>query len=142
MKKLLLLIPILLTSCVTTQQQLVQDALPAVPTAVSVAGTIALNLGVKDAAQRQSIANQMYAVAVAIRSLSSGAGPDPASFNAALKSFTGHDSQMDGVISAVGSLWSAYFPSVQGDPKLALDILEALAQGAEKTAENVLKLQQ
>lgn len=131
------LLAFVLFGCATTPREIVQDALPAIPTAVSVAGTLALNLGVKDADQRKALSAQMYAVAVAVRSLSGGSAPTPEQVGAAVASFTGKNVALDGVVKAVGSIWRAYFPSIQGDPKLALQILEAIAQGAEQCAKNV-----
>jgi xanthosine utilization system XapX-like protein len=131
----------LLVGCITTQTNLVQDALPAIPMAVSIAGTLALNLGVKDASQRQIISNQMYAVAVAIRSLAGGTAPTPDSVKNAVSSFTGKDPSIDGVVNAIGSIWAAYYPSIKGDPSLALQFLEEIAKGSEQAAKNVGNIQ-
>lgn len=138
----LLLLPFLIFTqgCTTTQTSMIDDALPAIPTVVNVAGTLAMNLAIKDDAERQAVSNEMYAVASAVRTLMNGTAPTPDKVTEICYAFGGKDPKLQGVIEAIGSIWDAYYPSIKGDPATAMKILEAIAEGSEKAAKNVMNV--
>jgi len=132
----------LLCSCQTTSpRQAVSDSIPYIQPITEAISVAALTLGIKDESERTEVANQMYAIAVGVRSLSGGAVPTTEQLQAAIISFGGSRSRYASLAQSVAGLYSSYFQSVKGDPKLVLDVLEQLARGCENAAAQVAKLE-
>lgn len=92
-----------------------------------------LMLAVSDA-ERANAANYLYSVAAAVRSLSGGKVPTADELSAAIKLFTPNGSKWVLLATNLTSIWGAIYPKLQGNSKLALQYLEAIASGAEDAA--------
>ncbi len=121
------------TGCATTQQD-VHDSLPIITSATEIASGVVLQFAVKDTATRQEIAAQMYGVASAVRTLSGGAVPSVEQFKATILSFTPKYPHWVDLSASLSSVYATYFVQIKGDPKLALEVLEAIARGVENGA--------
>jgi hypothetical protein len=112
----------------------VEAALPLVRTGAAVATGAVLDFGVQQSATRARLANEMYAAASAVYSLSGGTFPTPAQFSQSVLAFGGTqaDANYAQFSSAIGALYAAYYPKlVTGDTKTATDLLNAIAGGIE-----------
>lgn len=121
-----------LTSTVATAT--IESALPYVRTGAAVATGAVLNFAVKQNETRTRLANEMYAAASAVYSLSAGTFPTPAQLQASILAFGG--SQVDvnymQFSTAIGGLYASYYSKlVAGDAKTAADLLNAIAGGIE-----------
>lgn len=87
---------------------------------------------------RIETANYVYAVAHAVRSLSGGKVPTPAELTAAIRVFTPNGGKWVTLGTNISSIYGALYPRIQGDPKLALQYLEAIAAGCEDAASSFL----
>jgi hypothetical protein len=108
--------------------------LPLVRTGAAVATGAVLDFAVKQTGTRERLANEMYAAASAVYSLSGGTFPTPAQFQANILVFGGTqtDANYAQFSSAIGALYAAYYPKlVTGDSKTATDLLNAIAGGIE-----------
>ncbi len=119
------------TGCVTT------DTLPMITSGTELASGAVLQFAVKDTATRQEIANQMYGVAQAVRTLSGGQVPTVAQFKSTILSFTPKYPHWVDLSASLSSVYASNFSRIQGDPKLALEVLEAIAQGVENGAARI-----
>jgi hypothetical protein len=109
-------------------------ALPLVRTGAAVATGAVLDFAVKQSATRARLANEMYAAASAVYSLSGGTFPTPSQFSQNILAFGGTqaDASYAQFSSAIGALYAAYYPKlVTGDTKTATDLLNAMAGGIE-----------
>ncbi len=118
----------------TTSAAEIEAALPLIRTGASVATGAVLDFAVKQSGTRMRLANEMYAAASAVYSLSGGAFPTPAQFESGILAFGG--SQADAgyaqFSTAIAGLYAAYYPKlVTGDTKTAADLLNAIAGGIE-----------
>jgi hypothetical protein len=112
----------------------IEAALPLVRTGAGVATGAVLDFAVKQASTRTRLANEMYAAASAVYSLSGGTFPTPAQFSASILAFGGTqaDANYAQFASAIGALYAAYYPKLDtGDTKTATDLLNAIAGGIE-----------
>ena len=112
----------------------IEAALPLVRTGASVATGAVLDFAVKQSSTRTRLANEMYAAANAVYSLSGGTFPAPGQFQTSILAFGG--SQADAgyaqFSTAIAGLYAAYYPKlVTGDTKTATDLLNAIAGGIE-----------
>jgi hypothetical protein len=117
-----------------TSSAAVESALPLVRTGAAVAAGAVLDFGVKQAGTRTRLANEMYAAASAVYSLSGGTFPTPAQFQASVLAFGGSeaDANYAQFAGAIGALYAAYYPKLDtGDAKTATDLLNAIAGGIE-----------
>jgi hypothetical protein len=138
MKRILIIALLGLTSCGTIEpRQAIQDSLPYLPTATSIAAGLIVNLSVSDVEKRQEVYDYMYTWAVAVRSLSGGQAPTVDQFKEIIGKYAPSQAGWADVATALSSVYATYYPSIQGDPKLALQVLEAIAKGCEQTAEKV-----
>ncbi len=122
------------TTTSTTGSATVEAALPLVRTGAAVATGAVLDFAVKQAATRTRLANEMYAAANAVYSLSGGTFPAPAQFQTAILAFGGSqaDANYAQFTSAIAGLYAAYYPQlVTGDAKTGSDLLNAIAGGIE-----------
>jgi hypothetical protein len=112
----------------------IEAALPLVRTGAAVATGAVLDFAVTQNHTRTRLANEMYAAANAVYSLTGGTFPTPAQFSANILAFGGTqaDANYAQFASAIGALYAAYYPKlVTGDTKTATDLLNAIAGGIE-----------
>ena len=112
----------------------IEAALPLIRTGASVATGAVLNFAVKQSSTRTRLANEMYAAANAVYSLSGGTFPTPAQFQSSILAFGGSqtDANYAQFASAISALYSSYYAKlVTGDAKTATDVLNAIAGGIE-----------
>ena len=117
-----------------TASAVIEAALPLIRTGASVATGAVLDFAVKQSGTRTRLANEMYAAANAVYSLSGGTFPTPAQFQSSILAFGG--SQADAgyaqFSTAIAGLYAAYYPKlITGDGKTASDLLNAIAGGIE-----------
>jgi hypothetical protein len=122
------------SSAGATASAVIEAALPLIRTGASVATGAVLDFAVKQSGTRTRLANEMYAAANAVYSLSGGTFPAPAQFESSILAFGG--SQTDAgyaqFSTAIAGLYTAYYPKlVTGDTKTATDLLNAIAGGIE-----------
>ena len=122
------------TAASTTTATTIEAALPFVRTGAAVAAGAVLDFAVTQSSTRTRLANEMYAAANAVYSLSGGTFPTPAQFQSGIVTFGG--SQTDAgyaqFSTAIAGLYAAYYPKLAtGDTKTATDLLNALAGGIE-----------
>jgi hypothetical protein len=104
-----------------------------------------LDFAVQQSGTRTRLANEMYAAASAVYSLSGGTFPTPAQFSANILAFGG--SQADANYAqfslAIGALYAAYYPKlITGDTKTATDLLNAIAGGIEDATASYVSVAQ
>ena len=117
-----------------TTSAVIEAALPLVRTGAAVATGAVLDFAVKQSGTRTRLANEMYAAANAVYSLSGGSFPSPAQFQANILAFGGSetDANYAQFSTAIAGLYAAYYPKlVTGDTKTATDLLNAIAGGIE-----------
>jgi len=122
------------SSAGATASAVIEAALPLIRTGAAVATGAVLDFAVKQSSTRTRLANEMYAAANAVYSLSGGTFPAPAQFQSGILAFGG--SQTDAgyaqFSTAIAGLYAAYYPKlVTGDAKTATDLLNAIAGGIE-----------
>jgi hypothetical protein len=117
-----------------TASAVIEAALPLIRTGASVATGAVLDFAVKQSSTRTRLANEMYAAANAVYSLSGGSFPSPAQFQSNILAFSGSqaDANYAQFSTAIAGLYAAYYPKmVTGDAKTATDLLNAIAGGIE-----------
>jgi hypothetical protein len=118
----------------TTASTMIEAALPLIRTGASVATGAVLDFAVQQSSTRSRLANEMYAAANAVYSLSGGEFPDPAQFQANILAFGGSqtDASYAQFSTAIAALYASYYPKlITGDTKTATDLLNAIAGGIE-----------
>jgi hypothetical protein len=117
-----------------TASALIEAALPLIRTGASVATGAVLDFAVQQSSTRTRLANEMYAAASAVYSLSGGTFPTTAQFQANILAFGGSqtDASYAQFATAISSLYASYYPKLaSGDAKTATDLLNAIAGGIE-----------
>ena len=102
-------------------------------------GSRAADFAVKQSSTRTRLANEMYAAANAVYSLSGGTFPAPAQFESSILAFGGSqtDASYAQFSTAIAGLYSSYYPKlVTGDTKTATDLLNAIAGGIEDATQS------
>ncbi len=123
----------------TTASVVIEAALPLIRTGASVATGAVLDFAVKQSGTRTRLANEMYAAANAVYSLSGGTFPAPAQFESSVLAFGGSQADADYAqfATAIAGLYASYYPKlVTGDTKTATDVLNAIAGGIEDATES------
>ena len=118
----------------STTSAAIEAALPLIRTGAAVATGAVLDFAVKQSSTRTRLANEMYAAANAVYSLSGGTFPAPAQFEATIVAFGGSqaDANYAQFSTAIAALYAAYYPKLAaGDAKTAADLLNAIAGGIE-----------
>ena len=118
----------------STASSVIEAALPLIRTGAAVATGAVLDFTVQQASTRTRLANEMYAAASAVYSLSGGSFPTPDQLQNTITSFGGSetDASYAQFSSAIASLYAAYYPKLaSGDAKTAADLLNAVAGGIE-----------
>jgi hypothetical protein len=117
-----------------TTSAVIEAALPLIRTGASVATGAVLDFAVKQSSTRTRLANEMYAAANAVYSLSGGTFPAPAQFESNILAFGGSqtDASYAQFSTAIAGLYASYYPKlITGDTKAATDLLNAIAGGIE-----------
>jgi hypothetical protein len=118
----------------STGAAVIEAALPLIRTGAAVATGAVLDFAVQQSSTRTRLANEMYAAASAVYSLSGGTFPTAAQFQTTVLAFGGSqsDAGFAQFASAVSSLYAAWYPKLAtGDAKTAGDLLNAIAGGIE-----------
>jgi hypothetical protein len=118
----------------STASSVIEAALPLIRTGAAVATGAVLDFAVNQSSTRTRLANEMYAAASAVYSLSGGTFPSPAEFESGILAFGGSqtDASYAQFSTAIAALYAAYYPKlVTGDTKTASDLLNAIAGGIE-----------
>jgi hypothetical protein len=127
------------TSTTSTAAAAIESALPLIRTGAAVATGAVLDFAVNQTGTRTRLANEMYAAANAVYSLSGGTFPSPAQFEASIVAFGGSqtDASYAQFSTAIAGLYAAYYPKlVTGDTKTATDLLNAIAGGIEDATQS------
>jgi hypothetical protein len=123
----------------STASALIEAALPIIRTGAAVAAGAVLDFTVQQASTRTRLANEMYAAASAVYSLSGGTFPTPAQLESTVTSFGGSqaDASYAQFSSAIASLYAAWYPKLAtGNAKTASDLLNAVAGGIEDATQS------
>jgi hypothetical protein len=118
----------------STTSATIEAALPLVRTGAAVATGAVLDFAVTQSSTRTRLANEMYAAASAVYSLSGGSFPTPTQFQSNIVAFGGSqtDASYAQFSTAIAGLYSSYYPKlITGDTKTATDLLNAIAGGIE-----------
>lgn len=140
---LILLIAVLplffLTGCATgpvTGEQVtstVEKAVPYIRPAAALVCSSVLNLAVSDS-DRVEKANYIYAVAKAVNSLAGGQVPTKDQLESTIKLWAPDKAHWASLANSIASVYGGVYSQVKGNPKLALEVLEAIAAGCEDAA--------
>jgi hypothetical protein len=117
-----------------TGSALIEAALPFIRTGAAVATGAVLDFAVNQSGTRTRLANEMYAAASAVYSLSGGTFPTTTQFQSTVLAFGGSqtDAGFAQFAGAISSLYAAYYPQLAtGSAKTASDLLNAIAGGIE-----------
>jgi len=139
----LIFLPLIITSCATTQpgdsnntaQTAVENALPYIAPAVTLACTVVLEqaLTPEDRVQKAIMINH---VAVIVESLTRGTAPSPDQLKKALTDYLPTEkTHWVNYVKAVKDIYAAQFIRINGDTKLAVDVLNAIAKGCKDATE-------
>jgi len=123
----------------STASSIIEAALPLVRTGAAVATGAVLDFAVKQSSTRTRLANEMYAAANAVYSLSGGTFPAPAQFESSILAFGGSetDASYAQFSTAIAGLYASYYPKLAtGDTKTATDLLNAIAGGIEDATQS------
>lgn len=133
-----LLLCICLVGCVTTPRQTLEDSLPFIPGATSLASGIVIKFALTNAAEQREVADSMYAVAHGVRSLMNGTVPSTTELRATITQFAPSAAHWADLSTSLGSIYSGFYGKIDGDPKLAMQVLEAIARGCELAASQII----
>jgi hypothetical protein len=126
-------------STTSTASAVIEAALPLVRTGAAVATGAVLDFTVQQSSTRTRLANEMYAAASGVYSLSGGSFPTPAQLQGTITTFGGSsaDASYAQFSSAIASLYAAWYPKlITGDAKTAGDLLNAVAGGIEDATQS------
>ena len=144
---------ILLTSCATnnggnsgdstggtttTAAQKVEAALPYIKPAVSLACTAVLEAAVSDS-DRAEKAKLIHDVAKVVRGLSAGAVPSVQDLDKAVADFLPQKTHWTNFANSLGDVYGNLFRQINGDPALALKVLNAIADGCVSATEGYIQ---
>jgi hypothetical protein len=127
------------TASTSTASAIIEAALPLIRTGAAVATGAVLDFTVQQSGTRTRLANEMYAAASAVYSLSGGSFPTPTQLQGTIAAFGGSqaDANYAQFSAAIASLYAAYYPKlVTGDAKTAGDVLNAVAGGIEDATQS------
>jgi hypothetical protein len=123
----------------STASTVIEAALPLIRTGAAVATGAVLDFAVQQGSTRTRLANEMYAAASAVYSLSGGSFPTPAQLQSTIATFGGSqaDANYAQFSAAIAGLYASYFPKLAtGDAKTASDLLNAVAGGIEDATQS------
>jgi len=144
----LILVPFLLVGCATnnsgnggsdvggtTPKQAVENALPYIAPAVTLACTVVLEqaLSPEDRAEKAKMINN---VATIVESLTRGSTPTPDQLQKALTDYLpAEKTHWSKYVAALKDIYAAQFARLDGDAKLGIDVLNAIAKGCKTATE-------
>lgn len=142
----ILALPLIITGCATTggggsdvggttPKQAVENALPYIAPAVTLACTVVLEQAVspEDRAEKGKMINN---VATIVESLTRGATPTPDQLQKALTDYLpAEKTHWAKYIVALKDIYAAQFAKLDGDAKLGVDVLNAIAKGCKTATE-------
>ena len=102
-----------------------------IATAIVCSNTLNFAVNEKD---RTEVANYIYSVAHGVRTLTAGRVPSPEELKATIELFTPDASRWVFLGTSISSVYGGIHSQIKGDPKLALEYLEAIASGCEDAA--------
>ena len=144
---------ILLTSCATnnggnsgdstggttsTPAQKVEAALPYIKPAVTLACTAVLEAAVSPE-DRAEKAKMIHDVAKVVRGLSSGSVPSVQDLDNAVAGFLPQKTHWTNFANSLGDVYQNLFRQINGDPALALKVLNAIADGCVAATEGYIQ---
>ena len=145
------LIPFLVAGCSTTNTgggngsstipatESVKAAIPYIAPAVTLACTVVLEqaLSPEDRVEKAKMINH---VATIVESLTRGATPTPEQLQSALTDYLPQEKTHWAVyVNAVKDIYATQFNRLDGDSKLAVDILNAIAKGCKDATSSYVK---
>jgi len=116
------------TTPAASTQDKIEKALPYVKPAVSLACSAVLEAAVSPS-DRVEKARMIHDVAQVIRSLSAGAVPSTAELDQAIANFLPEKTHWTGFAQSLTDVYANLFRQIGNDPKLALKVLNAIADG-------------
>jgi hypothetical protein len=130
----------------STASTAIEAALPLVRTGAAVATGAVLDFAVSQPSTRTKLANEMYASASAIYSMTgTGTFPTVAQFQANILAYGGSqaDANYAQYSAAVAALYASYYPTLIAHPniKTATDLLNAIAGGIEDATQSYVTTQ-
>ncbi|MFZ4599980.1 MAG: hypothetical protein ACOYNN_15155 [Terrimicrobiaceae bacterium] len=146
----------LLTGCTTTNPggndqtggttnqnsaaQKVEAALPYVKPAVALACTAVLEAAVSDS-DRVEKAKMIHDVAAVVRSLTGGSVPTVQQLDEAISNFLPEKTHWTNFADSLSDVYQNLFRQINGDPALALKVLNAIADGCVSATQTYLNQQ-
>jgi len=129
------------TATTSTTSSAIEAALPLVRIGSAVATGAALDFAVKQTSTRTKLANEMYASANAIYTMTgTGNFPTVSQFQANILAYGGTqaDANYAQYSSAIAALYASYYPKLVANPnvKTATDLLNAIAGGIEDATQS------
>ena len=121
----------------TTAAQKVEQALPYIKPAVTLACTAVLEAAVSPA-DRAEKAKMIHDVANVVRSLSKGNVPTTEELDKAVANFLPEKTHWTNFASSLTDVYQNLFRQINGDPALALKVLNAIADGCVSATEGYL----
>lgn len=139
---LVLIAPLFFTGCKTTEsstRDFIIAAVPYIESGSCLAATIALDYAVSDS-DRLVKAKCLYGLAKGLRTLMSGEIPTAEELQTTLESFAINDGQVwCNLAQSLSNIYAKEVAKINGDPKLAMEIIEAIAHGIETASEPYAK---
>lgn len=145
----ILALPLLITGCATTgggsdvggttPKQAVENALPYIAPAVTLACTVVLEQAVspEDRAEKGKMINN---VATIVEGLTRGATPTPDQLQKALTDYLpAEKTHWAKYVVALKDIYAAQFTKLDGDAKLGVDVLNAIAKGCKTATEEYVQ---
>ena len=132
-----ILVPFLVTGCATTDTgridpaQTTQNALPYIAPAVTLTCTVVLDQALSPA-DRIEKAKLINHVATIVEGLTTGAAPTPAQLQKALMDYLpAEKTHWVNYVTSIKDLYATQFNKIDGNTKLAIDVLNAIAKGCK-----------
>lgn len=121
----------------TTVQEKIEQVLPYVKPAVSLACTAVLEAAVSPE-DRAEKAKMIHDVANVVRSLSKGNVPSVQDLDNAVENFLPKKTHWTNFANSLSDVYQNLFRQINGDPALALKVLNAIADGCVSATEGYL----
>lgn len=111
-----------------------QVILPVLEPASELACKVLVIQKATDDADRIEKAKYLYTVASCVRTLMGGVTPTPDQIENAIWAWTPDKVHWADLASGLSGLWEKYYAQLDSDPKLVMEALEQIAEGAENAA--------
>ncbi len=134
---------LLFTGCVTTDSKVkdfLTNAVPYIESGSYLAASIAIDYGVSES-DKIVKCTCLYSLAKGLRTLMSGQIPSAEELQTTLDSFAVSDGEIYiRLIESIKNIYAKEVAKIDGDPRLAMELIEALASGIERAAEPYAKM--